>query len=279
MTAFASISQTIESFTGGASGAPETIGVFKDSRVGASAAAATIAGRWTSLWQYNGQPAHGSAPGGTARIPDNTTDGGIKQTDPGGSRQKWISGTTMMANAIGTLVLYDRLLDISGLSGTSTSAQTVGGTLGRYTSGEGNQIWIEIYTQIGASSTTITASYTDQGGNSGSTTQATAIGNTGLREAQRLIQLPLAAGDTGVQAVASVTLAATTGTAGDFGVTIMRPLLWLPCPVAGVAYVRNCVASVPGFAEAKTDACLAWAWFANGTTSPQLFGDVRMAER
>ena len=39
-----------------------------------------------------------------------------------------------------------------------------------------------------------------------------------------MILLPLQSGDTGVRAVASVSLTATTGTAGAFGVTLFKPL-------------------------------------------------------
>ena len=215
MGALVDLSDIVNRTTGGNSGTPETIFFYRDSRVDAAAAVATVAGRVTSLWQYEGTPSGGAAPT-TVAIPDNATIGGLLQADPGGGRQKWLLGITGSAGVSGTIILYDRLLHIGNLSGTVTTAQTVGGSLGRYTDGIGNQIWIEVYTQIGATSTTITASYTDQDGNSGSTTTATAIGNTGLREAQRIIPLPLASGDSGVRAVASVTLAATTGTAGGF---------------------------------------------------------------
>lgn len=277
MTALTNLSDLINKATGGSSGAPENLFFYKDARVAGAAAAATIAGRYTSLWLYEGVPSHGAAPGAVA-IPTNATQGGLKQTDPGGSAEKFLLGAVATAQAAGTLILYDRLLHISGLSGTSTSPQTVGGTLTRYTSGAGNMIWVEVYTQIGASSTTITASYTDQSGNSGNTTPAVAIGNTGLREAQRIIPLTLAAGDTGVQAVASVTLAATTGTAGDFGVTVAHPLLIIPISTAGGGSLRDCISALPGPIEIETDACLAWAWLANGTTAPQVFGSLHMID-
>lgn len=272
------LSDIIERVTGGNSGTPEHLFFYKDSRV-AAAAAATVAGRYSSLWQYNGNPAHGAAPGAVA-IPDNTTNGGLKQTDPGGGRQKWLLGATATSSAAGTLIIYDRLLHISGLNGTTLTAQTVGGTLTRYTGAEsvGNQIWIEVYTQIGASSTTITANYTDQAGVAGKTTQAVAIGNTGLREVQRIIPLTLASGDTGVRSVSSVTLAATTGTAGDFGVTIARPLAMIPIGVVGTGTVRDFISGLPSIIEIKTDACLALAWLANGTAAPQIMGSIHMIE-
>ncbi len=278
MTAFADLSEIVNRMTGGNSGRPSNIPLFKDGRVGAAAAAAAIAGRITSLWEYNGQPSHGAPPGAVA-VPTNATPGSMLQTDPTGGRQLWCTGGWATGLAAGTLILYDRLLHISGLSGTTITAQNVGGTLTRYTTGDGVEIWIEIYTQIGVTGTTITASYTDQAGNAGQTTPATAIGNTGFREAQRIIKLPLASGDNGVRAVASVTLAATTGTAGNFGVTLARPLALIPIPNAGIGYVRDFVAQQPGIQEILTDACLAWAWVANTTTVPQIYGGLQLVER
>lgn len=279
MAAITDLSDLINLLTGGGSAAPQLPYFWKDSRVAGAAAVATISGRMTSLWTYEGAPAHGAAPGGSVLIPDNTTNGGLKQTDPGGGRQLWLGGISMTPNIPGTLILYDRLLHISGFSGTVTSAQNVAGTLTRYTNGIGNQIWVEVYTQIGASSTTITASYTDDGGTSGNTSQAVAIGNTGLREVGRIIPINLATGDIGVQACASVTLAATTGTAGDFGVTIAHPLAFVPCPLAGIGVLVDFISGLPGLVEVKTDACLAFAWMPNGTTAPIILGNVSLIEK
>lgn len=280
MGAITDLSDLVNLFTGGGSANPQVIPFFKDSRVDSAAAQATVAGRYTSLWRYEGSHAGAPVPT-TVAAPDNTTDGGLKQTDPGGGRQLWLVGANASCAVLGTLILYDRLLHIGGLSGTSTSAQTVGGTLGRYTGAEsaGNQIWVEINTAIGATGTTITASYTDQDGNTGSTSVAANIGSTGLNEAQRIIPLPLAQGDTGVEAVASVTLTATTGTAGNFGVVVARPLAFIEIGVAGAGAIRSFLTDRPGPVEIKTDACLALAWLANGTTAPRLMGQISLVEK
>lgn len=262
------------------SGRAEHLFSFIDSRVGASAAVATVAARFTSLWQYNKTTGGGGAAPGAVAAPDNTTTGGLLQTDPSGGREKWLLGmnATILGNS-GTLILYDRLLHISGLSGTSTSAQTVSGSLTRNTGGFGNQIWVEIYTQIGTTATTITASYTNQSGTSGRTTKATSIGGTGLREAQRMIPLPLQDGDTGVQAVASVTLAASTTTAGDFGVVVARPLLVLPISPVSTGSTRDCIAGFPSINEIDTDACLALSFLANSTAAPQVYVQLSTVEK
>lgn len=271
MGAFASLSDLVNRATGGNDGAPETRWKFIDGRVGAAVAATPTTGRWTSLWQYNGQPSHGDVPT-TASSPTNATAGSLKQTDPGGGRQKWLLGGSFAASHPGTLLVYDRLAHMGGLSGTVTTAQTVNATAARYTGAEaaGNEIWVEVYTQIGASATTITASYTNQAGTAAKVTLATAIGASGLNQAQRWLQLPLASGDTGVRSVETVTLAGTTGTAGNFGVTIVRPLLQVALPTLGLAAVRSLLTEVQGFAEIKVGACIAFAWLATGTTTPYL---------
>lgn len=279
MTTIRDLSTLLTLLTNGGAVAADHLFFFKDQRVGAAAAAATVAGRMTSLWQYNGTPSHGATPAAVT-APTQATDGGLKQVNPTGGRQKWLLGGEASANVAGTLVIYDRLLQIGGLNGTLATPQTVGGSLTRYTSSEsiGNQIWVEVNTAIGATPTTITASYTDESGNSGQTSQAVAIGGTGLSEAQRLIPLTLAQGDTGVQAVASVTLAGTTGTAGDFGVVVARPLLTITLPVVAVGGIRNLLTDLPGITEIKNNACLAMAWLANGTTAPTLMGSIHMVE-
>lgn len=278
MTALQDLSEIINRGTGGNSGSPENLFLFKDARVAAAAAAATIAGRITSLWQYNGNPS-GGVPPTTVAVPTNATAGSLKQTNPGGGRQKWLLGATAASSAAGTLLIYDRLLHIGNLSGTVATAQTVGGTLTRYTgtASVGNQIWLEIYTQIGVTGTTVSSIYTDQDGNS-STTQTTSIGNTGLREAQRIIPLTLASGNSGVRGVTSVTLAATTGTAGNFGISIIRPLMIIPLGLLGCGSVRDLIAGLPGIIEIQPDACISFAWLANSTAAPQIIGSLHMIE-
>lgn len=281
--ALTDVSDIANRLTGGNSGTPEHLWHFFDSRIQSAAATATVASRMTSLWRYNKtNGASAGIPTTTAAKPTRTTLGALGQANPGGGRQKWLLGVELSCLQPGTLIIYDRLLHVGGLSGTVTTAQTVGGgTVDRYAGANsvGNQIWIEIYTQIGATGTTITASYTDQGSAAGNTTQAASIGATGLREAERLIPVPLADGDTGVEAVASVTLAATTGTAGDFGVTVARPLAVIPCGGSGMPAIRDLIAGLPSIPEILTDACLAFAFFAQGTTAPSGMIGVHSIEK
>jgi hypothetical protein len=179
-------------------------------------------------------------------------------------------------------MLYDRLFWQSNLSGTTTTAQTAQGAgttpLTRYTDGIGNIAWVEIYSQIGTSTTSVTASYTNQAGTSGKTTTAVTIGGTGFREQTRVIMLPLQTGDTGVQNVNTMTVLTSTGTAGLIGITVAHPLALMTIGQAGGSGWRDFTTGLPGIPEIKTSACLSLLWFPSTTTSPEIFGGLSLVE-
>lgn len=277
MAAIADLSDLINLSTGGGTAGPQNAFFFKAARSSGAAATATIAGRPASLWTYDGSTGTGAAPGAVA-VPTNATAGALPFTSPGGGRQSWLVQAWATGLVAGTLVLYDRLLHISGLSGTTTTAQTVGGTLTRNTGGAGNFIMAEVYTIIGTTGTTIKCSYSNTTPTSGRTTTAVAFGATGFREVTRAILMPLQSGDTGVSAVASTTVLATTGTAGNFGITVGKPLAYIGIGAAGAPGWRDFVTGLPGIPEIESGACLSLLWFPSTTTAPEIFGGYGVIE-
>ena len=281
MGAIVDLSSLVNLSTGGGAGAPENIFFHKVARIGGAAATAPIAGRAASLWTYDGFPGPGAAPGSSTWANcDNTTAGGLKQTDPGGGRSKYLIQAWATGLVGGTIILYDRLGHNGALSGTTTTAQTFTGTPSRYTDGVGNIAWIEIYSTIGTTSTTVTMSYTDVGDSipGGTISPAVAIGNTGFREVTRCIMLPLAAGDTGIKSIANVDLLASTVTAGAFGVTLGHPLAYLAIGGPGGVGWRDFTTGLPGIPEIMTDACLSLLWIPTTTTVPELLGGISLVE-
>lgn len=136
----------------------------------------------------------------------------------------------------GAYLLVDRLSHQGGLSGTTTTAQTTNlptAALTRYTDGVGVMAALTIYTDVGTTAVSPTISYTNQAGTSGQTSGSFQFGGTGWDDAGRTFIVPLAVGDTGVRAVASVTLGVSTGTAGAFGVTLFKPLAMIIVDGAG----------------------------------------------
>ena len=282
MAAITDLSDLINLQTGGNSGSPENIFFHKVPRVAGVAATAPIAGRGCSLWTYDGMPAGGAVPT-SAAIPDRTTTGAIPFTAPGGSREKHLIGASITPLTAGVYLLYDRLLHIGGLSGTSTGSQTVQGSpaspaLTRNTGGVGNMAWYEIYTIIGTTGTTLTMTYTNQGG-TGSRTSTINIGATNFREVTRAQRIPLAAGDTGIQSIQSVQLTGTTGTVGNFGITIAQPLAWIPVGAAGTSGWRDYSTGLPGIPVIDPNACLSLMFIPAAATAPEVWGCLGTVEK
>ena len=282
MAAITDLSDLINLQTGGNNGSPENVFFHKVPRVSGAAAAAVIAGRGASMWTYDGMPASGGTPS-SAAIPDRTTTGAIPFTPPGGSRDKQLIGASVAPLIAGVYLLYDRLFHIGGLSGTSTADQTVQGStpspaLTRNTGGVGNMAFYEIYTAIGNTSTTLTMTYTDQDGNTGQTSTIN-IGATGFNTATRMQRIPLAAGDTGLQAIEKVKLTATTGTAGNFGITIGQPLAWIPVGAGGTMGWRDYTTGLPGIPVIDPDACLSLFYLPVSTIATEVFGSLAFVEK
>jgi hypothetical protein len=176
-------------------------------------------------------------------------------------------------NGASGLVLMDLLNVNGGLSGIVTTAQTTNlptAALTRHTSGEGVMAGIICYTALGGTATTFTISYTNQAGTSGRTSTATGIGSSTQREAGMLIPIPLQAGDTGVRSIESVTVTATTGTAGNFGVCLFKPLAMISLESATGAMPLDSVSTgciIGSLAEIHPDACLAISGFSAIATS------------
>lgn len=132
-------------------------------------------------------------------------------------------------NGTCSIIVSDRLSHTGGLSGTSVAVQTTNlptAALTRYTSGVGVHAALEVYTAVGAAQQDATVSYTNQAGVAGRTGLAR-LGNTGAsgRGNQGAVSpIALQAGDYGVRSVESVQLALSTGTVGNFGVVLYRPL-------------------------------------------------------
>lgn len=274
-------------------GAPEVTYFHKKGLI-AGASPGNTQNAFHSLWLYDGCPAAGAAPS-TAAVPTNATNGALKQATSAASTKKRMTSISVGnqtdqnaggLSALGTFVVYDRLSHQGGLSGTSTSGQTTNlptAALTRRTTGVGVEAWLEIYTAIGGSGTTVTISYTDDAGNTGNTSPSRAFGGTSLSGQSLLAPIPLAAGDKGVRAVASVTLAGSTGVAGNFGVTLVYPFVALPITFPGILASSSFILKPGGPFDlgATSDACLAFAWLNNNNAgiAPNPFGITYFVEK
>jgi hypothetical protein len=172
-------------------------------------------------------------------------------------------------------MLVDRLVHTSGLSGTNVGAQTINSTaLTRRTDAVGVMLALEVYTQIGATPQTATISYTNQNGTAGRSGTVAIPANALAGEF--IGPMTLQAGDTGVKSVQTLTLGGSTGTAGDFGITLYYILASIPYS-ANTIEERDQVLQLQNLPELKTDGCLALLTYATTTATGLQSGEVGMA--
>ena len=226
-----------------------------------SGAFTAVVGRTFAMWRFTLPTA---ATPTTSVALSKTSDNAIGPIPDATSGKLQILGgrfnTSGTAGA--TLVAIDLLNVSGGLSGTVTTEQTTNlptAALTRHTGGDGVFIGLVVYTIIGSTATTVTVRYTNQAGTANQVSTATSFGGTGFREAGRVIQVPLAAGDTGVRSVEGVTVLATTGTAGNFGVCLFKPLMTFSLDSTTGTMPLDAVSSggmIGSMAEFDDDACL-----------------------
>lgn len=182
---------------------------------------------------------------GQQAVPSANTAGGTLHDDsqigfpvgqnPTPPAQSYFAQWRAVSTVAGSVHLYDRVWSCTGFSGIVTTAQAVTGfpTLTRPdVNGTGLEIWIECYTATGATASNITVQYTNSDGTAGRNTVSTAMVTS--MPANRMFQVPLQAGDKGVKSIQSITLSASTGTAGAFGVTLMRRISSIAMPVVNL---------------------------------------------
>lgn len=218
------------------------------------------AGQFFSLWTATGVPGAGVAPGAAA-IPNHLTTGAIgfaQQTAPATSYLAWLRA--FCSNALTTIEFHDRVAAMAGLNGTLTTAQNANIdvlTLALPASRRGDanysdlQWWLEVYSPLGATGVNATVNVTYDDGSTGNLA-AIALGATPRQG--RLYPLVSAVAGRFIRGVNTVTLSATTGTAGNFGVTATRPRTAIDCDVANYGKVYNWAQL--GNPEIPNDSCL-----------------------
>ncbi len=246
------------------------------------------AGNFISMWRATGQPGQGAIPASVSTC-SQTTPGGVsfaQQTSPATSYIAYLELVSSIATT--TAEVHDRLAHMGGLSGTVTTAQTVGldlNTLGGTDNvstrkGDTNfsdvQWWLEWYTATGATAVTATVNVTY---NDGSTGNLTGVSLAATRPASLMQPLnsfiPAAQSGLFIRGVNTVTLSATTGTAGSFGVTATRHRCSLGTPVANFKAMADWAQL--GLPEVPNSSCLFFVILTSTTSSGTLRGSGKLA--
>lgn len=233
------------------------------------------AGTFQSLWTAAGTPGAGATPStGSGQTNSSSTVGALAYANPTGGELSYLARAIANCSVVGSLVVYDRLVASSGLSGINTGTQNITSqALTRYTSGTGLTAWIEWYTATGATASNLTLNYTNDAGTTGQVTAATPFVQTPV--AGQMMPIPLNGND-GIRVAESVTLSASTGTAGNFGITIMKRLLTIPLPLANTGVTMDAFAA--GLAQIPDSSCLAFMVWCSTTSTGVLSGEISLAQ-
>jgi len=147
----------------------------------------------------------------------------------GGSNTGYLTRVQWANSVAGRIELWDKLYGVNMSTSQLGTLQTI--TLssqpsitGRCPDGAGNgtRMFVEISTTMAASATTINVTYTNSAGTTGKSSTATSSLSGFV--AGRWVELPLAAGDSGVQKIESVIIGGATNASGSLNVIIVRPL-------------------------------------------------------
>lgn len=232
-----------------------------------------VAGQMFSLWQAAGMPTAGATPGAAATC-TNALAGAFALPSLG-ALKGYVAKLALQGATPNTWLLYDRLAHMGGLSGTVATAQTANVDLvtaagaGRCSAVGADVDWfIEIFTALGSTGVNATVNYNDQ---SDAAVNAAAIALGATPRAGHLYQIIPNAG-TSIKKVNTVTLSATTGTAGSFGVVAMRRMCSLGQALANVAPAGDAFAI--GAPEFKATACLQLAALCSTTSTGILLGEL-----
>jgi hypothetical protein len=247
----------------------------------------TLIGQVHSLWRGTGQPGQGAIPTAVATC-DGTTVGGLRfnqQTAPATSYLAILEGLCSTAGT--TFELHDRLAHMGGLSGIVTTAQTVGLNIESLLAsdnidarkGDANysdvQWWLEWYADTGTTSVTVTVNVTYDNNSTGNLT-GIVLGTSRRASFMQSLNgsIPGAAAGRYIKAVNNVTLSATTGTAGNFGVTATRYRAALYKPLANARWTADWAGL--GLPEIPNESCLFGMQIANatGTGTVRLTGKI-----
>lgn len=214
----------------------------------AKAPISTASGRPHSLFFSTGAPGAAAAPTpGLSGAALTSYSGQIPVPAPVSGQNIHLARMSGQATIAGSLVLCDRLWHNSGLSLTSTTAQTINSLAwpardaNGATDGEQVLIGLEVTTATGSGTPTFTMSYTNSQGAAGRT--ATGVLN-GVASSPigAFYPMGLAAGDTGVRSVQSFTLSASW-TSGAASLVAYREIARLDLTAAHVPSAIDAITS------------------------------------
>ena len=238
------------------------------------------------FWSTIGYPVAGSIPVAAA-VCNNLLLGAMPLAARTGLEERLLALVAYSAQTLGTgLEIEDRLAHMGGLNGTLTTVQTVGVDCSLTTSNLVERIgaadysdieWgLDVYTATGATIATPTFAVTFNDNSTGVAGIINAPSGTvtlpASAQTNRRFQIQ---GSKPIKSIQSMTLSASTGTAGNLGVTAVRKLALIESILANKTEVYDYAKL--GLPKIFDQSCLTFSCLIQGSSSGFITGSVRQA--
>jgi hypothetical protein len=239
----------------------------------------------SSLWRATGVPVQGAIPTATASTCLTTLTGGYFAD---GKAQPYEVATGLTAyvgtiNVSNTLacgaMLYDRIMHNGGLSANVTSLTAItgfdlSGITDRLIATDYSNIhWFaEIYSDIGTTGGVLTVTY-DSPTATSRTTTITLGGASPANQDSRVVRIYPASGHP-IKLINSVRLTTATGTAGSWGLTAARPIVYHNIPAVTITGSNLDFAGTGMPILATSGSCLFHIITTSSTSTGQLDGTI-----
>ena len=161
---------------------------------------------------------------------------------------------------------------------TMTPISNTAANVDRYPNGEGLRLFVASYATMGANAPTMVVNYTNSAGTTGRTTTSGIVStpsatsgillNSGNAANKVGPFLNLAAGDTGVKDIESLTWGGTAHASGSVFIGLCKPLCMpIPVPATGLYNMVDFVNTLPSLPRLRNGANIQFLVFATGATT------------
>ncbi len=161
---------------------------------------------------------------------------------------------------------------------TMTPIAATAAKVDRYPNGEGLRMFVASYATMGANAPTMQVTYTNSAGTTGRTTTAGIVSTASATSGVLLNSgnaankvgpfLNLAAGDTGVKDIESLTWGGTAHASGSVFIGLCKPLCMpIPVPATGLYNMVDFVNTLPSMPRLRNGANVQFLIFATGATT------------
>jgi len=231
-----------------------------------------------SLWKVGAIPAAGADPATTPGTAYDDTAGSMFFPDQSSDRKFLLSFGASSQPPASSLVLYDRLVGVSGISVASTGNKTINSAaLPRYSGAdsEGVECWLEVTTATTATAPVVSLnSYTNQAGTTGRAGGTVTFPAAATNVDTIIGPMPLQAGDTGIRSIEVGLNVATAASAGVINVLLLRRIAAIALPTANEYYETQYVGEMLALPRIFDGACLCLMQYAVSNTATTFNGKI-----